>query len=223
MDAVEFPVAAVSGGAVARIFRFSEPFLGPNGVQHPASAWASWSAADWVRLCPGWTILPLIDVPPAVEPWEVATIRPHAEWIISSDVVTATYTVAPLPLDARRTALEAAVRREFDGRLAAGMPYAGKRIQIDDPSRINLSGLAAAAALAAAGGAWPESYAAGWITADNTRLPLPTPADALALAAAAGAYYAALRQRRRDMLDAVAAAAAPETVDIAVGWPEGGV
>lgn len=218
---VDFPVVVLVGGVVAHVFRLAQPFVGTDGVQHPAAAWLLWSAADWAEKCPGWTILPMVDAPPPVEPWETATIRPPAEWIVGADGAAATYVVAPLPLDGRRAAMDAAVRREFDRRVAAGMPYAGKRIQIDDGSRINLSGLAAAAGLAAGGGEWADAYAAGWITADNTRLPLPSPADALALAAAAGACYAGLRQRRRDLLDAVAVAEAPEAVDVAAGWPGG--
>lgn len=69
---------------------------------------------------------------------------------------------------------------------------------------------------------WPEEYQRGWITEENIRFPLPTPADGVALATAVGAYTAALIQYARDLKDTVVASGNAETldaVDITIGWP----
>ena len=111
-----------------------------------------------------------------------------------------------------------------DGLLAAGAPVAGNQhIALDDGSRADLTAMAATATAAVSGAIpWPESYARGWITIENIRLPLATPAAGLTLAAAAGNYYAAIVQHRRDLKD-TALAAADETalaaIDETAGWP----
>ncbi|WP_158659930.1 hypothetical protein [Niveispirillum cyanobacteriorum] len=108
--------------------------------------------------------------------------------------------------------------------LARGAPYGDRRIAIHDTGRTDLGGMATTAIAALAGAlSWPENYALGWIAMDNTRVPLPTPADGLAVADAAARYYAAARQRARDLKDqalAAADAAALNAIDINSGWPE---
>lgn len=126
-------------------------------------------------------------------------------------------------LEAARAAKLAEIVAAADALLAAGFPANGRHVAMDDGSRADLTAMAATA-IAAAGGAlpWPESYAAGWIAVENTRIPLATPADGLALAAAAGAWYAAIVQRRRTLKDAALAAAdaaALAEIDPAAGWP----
>ncbi|WP_026793004.1 hypothetical protein [Pleomorphomonas oryzae] len=104
----------------------------------------------------------------------------------------------------------------------ASLP-SGLHIALDDGSRADLTAMAATATAAASGAvSWPDSYARGWITIENLRIPLATPADGLALAASVGDYYAAIVQHRRDLKDAALAAenaAALDAIDIAAGWP----
>ncbi|WP_319520185.1 hypothetical protein [uncultured Martelella sp.] len=109
-------------------------------------------------------------------------------------------------------------------RLAAGYPHAsGLHVALDQSSRADMSAMAATALAVISGSAnWPESYRTGWITIENSRIPLETAADGLALAAAVGDHYAALRQHARDLKDTVLAAddaAALEAVDIETDWP----
>lgn len=107
--------------------------------------------------------------------------------------------------------------------LIVGAPAeSGLHVALDDGSRADLTAMAAMATAAASGTlAWPDSYARGWITVENVRIPLATPAAGLALAASVGNYYAALIQHRRDLKDAALAAedeAALEAIDITAGW-----
>lgn len=96
-------------------------------------------------------------------------------------------------------------------------------IALDDGSRGDLTAMATAATNAIAGTLpWPESYSRGWISIENVRIPLPTPAAGLTLAAKVGDYYAAIIQHRRDLKDAALAAEtvdALDAIDISAGWP----
>ncbi|MBX9698602.1 MAG: DUF4376 domain-containing protein [Acetobacteraceae bacterium] len=102
---------------------------------------------------------------------------------------------------------EAEVREEalarvaagFDLAIAAGMPWAGKVLQIDDASRANLT----SAALGAQIGLWPPGGA--WRMADNSFLALTAP-ELVAMAGAAMGHYLALRQRMWARRDAARAA-----------------
>ncbi len=128
---------------------------------------------------------------------------------------------APRPLDERRAALVAAVQAERERRLALGAPYGGKRIDVSDKGRADLGGMVAAAILARDGVVpWSEGYSAGWITHDNSRVPLPTPADGIALAATVGDWYGRTMQHARDLKDEAMASDEPEVIDIiTAGWP----
>ena len=108
--------------------------------------------------------------------------------------------------------------------LATGAPVGdGLHVALDDGSRADLTAMAATATAAASGAVpWPESYSRGWITVENIRIPLATPADGLALAASVGDYYAAIIQHRRDLKDAVLVAedaVALDAIDETDGWP----
>ncbi len=137
--------------------------------------------------------------------------------------------VLPPPgLDEMRAAKISAVDARRDAVLAAGAPYGAARIAVHDGARADLSGMAAYAttvlitAATPAPIAWPASYALGWISLDNSRVPLPTAADGLALAAAVGAWYGAVVQHARSVKDAALAAAdlvALGAIDEGVGWP----
>ncbi|MDQ0314857.1 DUF4376 domain-containing protein [Amorphus orientalis] len=133
--------------------------------------------------------------------------------------------VAPPPTleEARATKL-AAISAEMADRLAAGAPTpGGLHVALDVGTRTDLGAMATTGGLAASGSVtWSDSYKLGWITIENDRIPLPTPADGIALAASVGDYYAQIRQHGRDLKDA-ALAAADETeldaIDEAAGWP----
>lgn len=146
--------------------------------------------------------------PVELSPEEEADIL--AEWAANT----------PDPLTVRRTAVVAAINATRNTRLAAGAPYAGKLIEVTDKGRADLGGMATAAILASQGLVpWSDGYATGWITMDNTRIPLPTPADGITLAAAVGDWYGRTMQHARDLKDAALASDEPETVDIETGWP----
>lgn len=136
------------------------------------------------------------------------------------------YSPAPPPpsLGDLRSDTLVAIAVVADTLLSAGAPAgSGLHVALDDGSRADLTAMAATATAAASGSVpWPESYARGWITIENVRIPLVTPSAGLALAASVGNYYAALIQHRRDLKDAALAAedeAALDAIDIAAGWP----
>jgi len=111
-----------------------------------------------------------------------------------------------------------------DALLAAGAPVdGGLHVALDDGSRADLAAMAATATAAASGAvSWPDSYSRGWITIENLRIPLATPAAGRTLAASVGDWYAAVMQHRRDLKDAALAAedaAALDAIDISAGWP----
>ena len=95
-------------------------------------------------------------------------------------------------------------------------------IKLSSSKRAKGAMAATATAAASSAVAWPESYARGWITVENVRIPLATPAAGLALAASVGDWYAAVVQHRRDLKDAALAAgdsAALDAIDHFAGWP----
>lgn len=131
------------------------------------------------------------------------------------------------PLDARKASFIATVNAHVATLLAAGAPVpigqATLHVALDDGSRADLTAMATTAIGAASGALpWPESYQQGWITIENIRIPLATPAEGLGLAAGVGDRYAQIRQRGRDLKDAIEAAAddaALDAIDIESGWP----
>lgn len=183
----------------------SGAFVTPDGTQYPS---------NWLRLATPEDMAALGAVPqPTPGPGEVVEQGPDG-WIVRAKTAEEVEEEA----EAARRAVAAQVNAERDRRLAEGAPYAGKRIDVGDKGRADLSGMAVTAVAAASGSLpWPDSYTLGWITSDNTRLPLPTAADGLALAAAVGDWYARTIQYARDLKDA---ALAGETIDITTGWPE---
>lgn len=131
------------------------------------------------------------------------------------------------PLDARKARLTATVNAHVATLLAAGAPVAAGEatlhVALDDGSRADLTAMATTAIGAASGALpWPTSYQQGWITIENVRIPLATPAEGLGLAAGVGDRYAQIRQRGRDLKDAIEAAtddATLDAIDIESGWP----
>ena len=128
----------------------------------------------------------------------------------------------PIPLDDLKAARRAEAEAEKEARIAAGAPYGGHHIALDPASRSDISGMGATALAASSGAiAWPASYALGWISIENIRVPMPTPADGLALAAAVGDWYATVVQHCRDLkdlIDAAEDAAALAAIDVGAGW-----
>ena len=148
------------------------------------------------------------------------------------DVVTGEVTELPdlpppvLSLADLKAAKRDAANRLRDQHLAAGAlhPSSGLHIALGDGSRADIGGMATTAVAVIATGAvpWPEAYALGWISIENTRIPLATPADGIALAALVGQVYSAIVQHGRNLKDAIEAAA-DETelaaIDVNAGWP----
>lgn len=117
-----------------------------------------------------------------------------------------------------------AIASTADELLAGGAPVSnGLHIALDDGARADLTAMAATATAAASGAVtWPASYSRGWISIENVRIPLATPAAGLLLAASVGDWYARVVQHRRDLKDQVLAAAdeaALDAIDITAGWP----
>ncbi|MGO7576609.1 hypothetical protein ACC699_17185 [Rhizobium ruizarguesonis] len=127
-------------------------------------------------------------------------------------------------LSAEEAPTVAQVDEKIASIFAGGAPAAGGlHISLSDGSRSDM-GAMATTALAAISGAveWPQSYAQGWITIENIRIALASPAEGLVLAASVGAYYAAVVQHGRDLKDAILAATDDDelgTIDIGAGWP----
>lgn len=146
----------------------------------------------------------------------------YLEWLGAGNEpegVSATHDLADLK-SSKILAVEAAV----ESLLMAGYPYASDlHVALTDSSRTDLGAMATTAGFARLNIVpWPESYQRGWITIENTRIPLATPDDGIALAAPVGAYYGAIRQRGRDLKDAILNAADEATlneIDIDAGWP----
>lgn len=125
--------------------------------------------------------------------------------------------------DLRATKI-AAITARANALLASGAPvYGGLHVALDDGSRADLTEMAQMASNAMTGAlAWPDSYARGWISVENVRIPLASPIEGLTLAASVGNFYSAVMQHRRDLKDAALAvvdAAALDAIDISGGWP----
>lgn len=124
-----------------------------------------------------------------------------------------TWIETPLAADELAAAFEAArvltvagINADRDTLLAIGAPFGGKRIEVTDKGRADLAGLTLAAILAQTDpSAWSAGYAAGWIAMDNTRIPLPAPADGIALSTGVAAWYAGVIQTARTAKDAALA------------------
>lgn len=167
--------------------------------------------------------------------WKLVVDRRGETWFADYEPVTIDFigdpaergyrSTLPIPSqDELRAVKIAAITARADALLAIGAPAGdGLHIALDDRSLSDLSVMAGVAAAAASGAvSWSESYARGWITIENARLPLAAPTDGLVLATTVGNHYAAIVQHRRDLKDAALAAedaAALEAIDIAAGWP----
>lgn len=102
----------------------------------------------------------------------------------------------PVPENVRlQRALSARLKAEYDAAIAAGMPWAGHTLQIDDASQARLTAM-----VAMAQHGLPEGFA--WRMADNAMVPLDAE-GLLAMALAAGAHVYRLRADMWAALDQV--------------------
>ena len=132
------------------------------------------------------------------------------------DPVNGGFTTPPRPLAERQAEAIAVIQARRDALLARGAPYGGSLIDVSDKGRADLGGMATTAILAMQGALeWPESYARGWITQQNSRVTLPTPVAGIQLAAAVGNWYGALIQFSRDAKDQMLASDDPDPTGIA--------
>jgi hypothetical protein len=128
----------------------------------------------------------------------------------------------PTLLEQARAEKLAEINAQVDARLAAGAPVDGLHVALDGDTRADVNAVATAALGAQAGAPWPEDFARGFITIENVRIVLETPAEGYAFANTVGAYYAALRQHGRDLKDAAEAAETIDDlddIDETAGWP----
>lgn len=187
-------------------------------------------ALNLIKISTDEVISTVSDMPDSVLLPDIGTARGFGAlvdgWVDASGTYKLQTYVPPPPLPPTITERRQEVVSAIDGKkqalLDAGAPYSGKFIQLDNESRSNLSGMGATAlAVMVTSGAvpWPASYAEGWISADNSRIALATPADGLALAAAAGDYYGKIAQNARSLKDTALASGNPESIDITAGWP----
>ena len=129
-----------------------------------------------------------------------------------------------LSLADQKTARITEVDAKVSAILAAGAPTSGGlHIALDDSSRADMGSMATTAIAASSGAVtWPDSYKEGWISIENTRIPLAAPSDGLTLAASVGDYYARVRQNGRNLKDAIVASTSEEAlngIDLTAGWP----
>lgn len=165
----------------------------------------------------------ILEPPPSLEPGEFAL------WLGAWTVVAEKPDppAPPSQFEANRLAVLAQIVAKVEALLAAGATIEHEEqilhVALTDASRADVGGMATTA-MAAIGGAvpWPTSYSRGWITVENVRIPMPTPADGLSLAAQVGDYYASVVQNGRDLKDAVLAAEDQsdlDAIDLEAGWP----
>ena len=85
------PACFVIDGAITELFYQWRAFTGPDGVQHPSTAWQFWSAEDWATMMPGVSALPLIDESPNPAT-HIFSRNAEADWTIEAARVVVTYT-----------------------------------------------------------------------------------------------------------------------------------
>jgi hypothetical protein len=162
-------------------------------------------------------VVELFDALPVFTPELMATIHPCGSNVASGWTWDGqTFSAPPGPTLAEvKAARRAEISALYAQKLAAGMAYQGKTLQVDEDSQLRIIGAAAAAGMVS------TVPAVGWRMADNTFLPLPNAAAMIALGQAAAAYVEGLRARMWAHKDAIAAlpdAAAVAAYDIAAGW-----
>jgi Domain of unknown function (DUF4376) len=114
----------------------------------------------------------------------------------------------------KRDALLREVDERYAAAIAAGMPYAGKTLQVDLESQSNIDAMVTRIT---AGVPLPTDFA--WRMADNTFLPLDA-AGLVHMATGASDFVLALRITKWAHVDAIAALpdAALDSYDTSTGW-----
>lgn len=163
-------------------------------------------------------------VAPPTVPTGYQAIWSGASWTLA--VIPAPPVDPPPTLDEMKAGKIAAVVARVASLIAAGAPveHGGTtyHVAIGEGSRTDMTAMGTTALATLAGAlTWPADYALGWITVENDRIPLPTPAEGLALANACGVHYAAIVQHGRTLKDMILAAdeGTLAAIDIDVGWP----
>lgn len=154
----------------------------------------------------------------STETLEILVKYPEKYKYVSGSLVEIAQSIA-----SARSEKISAIEDEKARRLAEGVPINGKRISVDNTARTDMVSMAMAASLAQGGSIdWSAGYSNGWICMDNSRFPLPSPADGISLAAFIGDWYSRTVQRARDLKDSALSASsisALNAIDITVGWP----
>lgn len=156
----------------------------------------------------------LVEVPGDIADGETLTSPPSLDhvWIGTS---------WRLPLARAKAVKLQIVAAELTRRLAAGFSYLGVIYQIDEASQGRIASLAMKAERVVAGrsgATWKANFR--FIAADNTRVPFTAP-EFGAFADAASNAVIELRERARDLKDAILAAAdvdALAAIEVASGW-----
>jgi len=137
--------------------------------------------------------------------------------------------LAPLALDKAKIAKIAGITAMFDGRIAAGLPYGDKVLQIREADRNIITAVfgratafinQAATSIPDVEITWPEG-GYPWRMLDDSYVML-SPPEFIGMAQQVADYYGALFYVSRAFKDAVAAAEtieAVEAIDITAGWP----
>lgn len=157
--------------------------------------------------------------------------HPSLIWVESNEEVTIGQTFRDgdfIPtdvnnLDTLKSSLLSEIKSKEIAVLFSGAPFrASQHIALDDVSRVDLGAMAMTASAALSGQVdWPASYSRGWISVENTRIPLKTAKDGISLAAFAGDFYAKVKQHARDLKDKVTEANSADdisAIDIDSGW-----
>jgi hypothetical protein len=172
--------------------------------------------ASFARIQAG-VVVESFSATPIFTPELMATLHPcDGDVAIGWTFNGSSFSAPPGPslLDAK-AARKAEVATLYQSKLAVGMPYGGKILQIDEASQQRITCAAAAAGLV---GTVPAS---GWRMADNSFLPLANAAAMIALAEAAAARVEALRVvmwQHKEAIEALGDVAGVQGYDVAAGW-----
>jgi len=124
------------------------------------------------------------------------------------------------PVELIRARVIAAIADRYRAALDAGLPYAGKVLQIREQDQANLTVMGNEARWTkASAGAWPGNFA--WRMGDDSFLSLADPDAMIALGEAAKEEVLRLRQvkwRHVDAVRALASSAAVAAYDFETGW-----
>lgn len=212
-----FPVALVLDGAILSVYSGPMPFTGPDGVQHSAAIWTSWTDEDWEEKCPGVQRLPVIDNVPASA---AATARclPFTEWTITDTAVETVYETFEKSLDtvkAERKALASAQRYAVE---TGGITIGGSTIRTDRESQGLVNGAYSLARDMIDGHvpAQPIDFkgANGWEQIE--------PEDMVAVGRAVALHVQACFSRERALhrqIDDAGDVEAVLAIDVMAGWP----